>query len=92
MEDNIIEEKFVENALKPVNIETTEEIVHQMKKCVCKIYSKGKRGTGFFTKIPYKSSYKKVLITNNHVLGENDIKDNNIISIVLNNKEQEKKK
>ena len=91
MEDNIIEEKFVSNGLKPVNIETTEEIVHQMKKCVCKIYSKGKKGTGFFTKIPYKDSYKKVLITNNHILGENEIKDNNIISFVLNNNEQDKK-
>ena len=71
MED-IIKEKKVKNGIEPVSIEKTEKIINQMKKCVCKIYSNGSTGTGFFTKIPYKNEYVKVLITNNHVLNEKD--------------------
>ena len=79
MED-INKEKKIKNGIEPVSIERTEKIINQMKNCVCKIYSNGSTGTGFFTKIPYKNKYIKVLITNNHVLDENDIKNNNIIT------------
>ena len=73
--DKIIQEKFIANSLIPASIEITKKIVNQMEKCVCKIYNNGSTGTGFFTKIPYKNEYIKVLITNNHVLNENEIKD-----------------
>ena len=44
MED-INKEKKIKNAIEPVSIEQTEKIINQMKKCVCKIYSKGSTGT-----------------------------------------------
>ena len=33
-----------------------------------------------------------VLITNNHILGENEIKDNKVISYIINNNENDKKR
>ena len=82
MED-LIREKYVNTSPEPISIESTEKILEQMKKYVCKIYNK-KEGTGFFTRIPYKSILLPVLITNNHIINENDIKNNKIISIYLN--------
>jgi hypothetical protein len=90
MED-INKEKKLKNGIEPVSIEKTEKIIDQMKKCICKIYSNGSTGTGFFTKIPYNNEYIKVLITNNHLLNENDIKDNNIITYIINNNEKDQK-
>ena len=57
-------EKYIQNSLEPVSINSIEVILNQMKNCVCKIYIKGTKGTGFFTKIPYKNDLLKVLITN----------------------------
>ena len=81
MED--IKEKYINKSVEPVTIKGTKNILNQMNKCVCKIYN-GYEGTGFFTKIPFNSELLPVLITNNHVLGENDIQSNKIISLYLN--------
>ena len=59
-----------------------------MKNCICKIYNNnGSKGTGFFCKIPFpdQNNLLPVLITNNHVLTQNDIAINNIIKITINN-------
>ena len=80
-----IKEKHIQDSLEPISIKSTEIILEQMKRCVCKIHIGGIKGSGFFTKIPYKKGLLSVLITNNHVLGENDIANNKIISISLNN-------
>ena len=80
-----IKEKYIKDSIEPVSINSTEIILNQMKKCVCKIRIKGIKGTGFFAKIPYKNDVLSVLITNNHVLGEDNIKDGKNISISLNN-------
>ena len=49
-----MEEKLLNNYPLPVSLSTTEEIVKQMKNSICKICtSNGKKGTGFFCKIPY---------------------------------------
>jgi V8-like Glu-specific endopeptidase len=56
-----------------------------MKKCVCKIHSGKAKGTGFFTKIPFKKSFLPALITNNHILGINEIMNGRNITISLNN-------
>ena len=82
-----IKERYIQNSLEPVSINSTDTILKQMKKCVCKIHIGGIKGTGFFTKIPYKNDFLTVLITNNHVLGEDHIKDGKSISISLNNEE-----
>ena len=76
-------EKLINTSPEPVTVEGTEKRLNQMNKCVCKIYNKCE-GTGFFTKIPFNNILLPVLITNNHVLGENDIKKNNIIILSLN--------
>ena len=81
----VIQEKLIEDQPIPVSIEGTEMILDQMKKCVCKIYQNGNKGTGFFCKIPFDNNLLPVLITNNHVLNENDIKNNKKIELSINN-------
>ena len=82
-----IKEKYISDSIEPISINSTEIILNQMKKCVCKIHIKGIKGTGFFAKIPYKNNFIRCLFTNNHVLGEDNIQDGNNISISLNNEE-----
>ena len=77
------EEKLISTSAEPVTFEGTKRILDQMNKCVCKIYNKGE-GTGFFTKIPFNSKLLPVLITNNHVLDQNEIKKDSIITLSLN--------
>jgi len=84
------EEKLLAKAIKPISIKETELILGQMKNCVCKIKAGPKKGTGFFIKIPYRNQLLNVLMTNNHVLGEEDILDDNYISIFLNNENETK--
>ena len=83
MEDNTKEKEIVTSP-EPVTFEGTKNILDQMNNCVCRIYNNGK-GTGFFTKIPYKNKELCVLITNNHVIGINDILNNKNITLYLNN-------
>ena len=83
MEDNL-KEKFIKSSPEPVSFKGTKKILKQMNNSVCRIYNNGK-GTGFFTKIPYKSKLIPVLLTNNHVINKEDIKNNKDITIYLNN-------
>jgi len=90
MSDNI-KEVSIDNQPHPVDLDGTDLILSQMKNCICKIVNDdGRKGTGFFCKIPFpnKSNLLKVLITNNHVLNENDIKNGKIIKLIMYNKEQ----
>ena len=75
----------VNKASKPISLKTSEEIVRQMKSCVCKIHKNTIEGTGFFVKIPYKEDNILVLITNNRILGETDIEVEKFISISFEN-------
>ena len=90
--DKIIQEKFIANSLIPASIEITKKIVNQMEKCVCKIFNNGKKGTGFFTKYTYKNKINTVLITNNHILNENEIKDGEEIIYTINNNDNDFRK
>ena len=47
-------------------------ITEQMKKCLCQIILKNRKGTGFFFKfpVPNKSANVHALITNNHINNE----------------------
>ena len=86
-------EKYLENSPIPISIENTEQILYQMKNCVCKIISSnGKRGTGFFCRIPSRGQNQDltVLFTNNHVLNETDIENNKTIEFLI--KENTEKK
>ena len=73
-------EKLLNKYPLPVTIEDTEIILKQMKNSICKIENENGNGTGFFCLI----SNKKLLITNNHVINEEIIKQNNIIRVTLN--------
>ena len=83
MED-IKKEKYIASSPEPVTLKGTEKILDQMNNSVCRIYNNG-NGTGFFTKISYKSKLLPVLITNNHVINQDDILNNKKISLYLNN-------
>ena len=89
MEDSKKEKYIDKTSPKPVSFKGTENILNQMNDCVCRIYNNG-NGTGFFTKIPFKSKFIPVLITNNHIINEDDIKNNKIVTFYLNNDKIEK--
>ena len=57
---------------KPISFESNKIILEQMEKCVCRIKLPLGSGTGFFCMIPFPDKFKllPVLITNNHVIGE----------------------
>ena len=84
MEDTI-KEKSIKTSPEPVSYKATETILSQMNNCVCRIYINNCEGTGFFTKIPYKSQLLPVFITNNHVINQDDILNNKYFSVYLNN-------
>ena len=86
----INEEKYINDSPIPLSIKGMEDILVQMKKCVCKIKKGNQTGTGFFAKIPYEFKFKIVLITNNHILNENDLKIGNVIKISINNEKEYK--
>ena len=77
--------KEVELDDKPIPLKGDKliKINEQMIKCTCdiKCIISG-HGTGFFCRIPFPNFFHllPVLITNNHVLGENDIKNNSVIT------------
>ena len=85
MED-LIKEKYISTSPSPLSLKATEKIIDQMNNCVCRIHNNG-NGTGFFTKIKFKSESKSlpVLVTNNHVIGVKDIENKKSITIYLNN-------
>jgi len=86
--ENIKEELYNNNLLIPISIEGIEQILFQMKNCICKIYkNEDKIGVGFFCKIPFKDNFLNILVTNSSILNENDLKgEKNIIINISNNK------
>ena len=90
MNDNYyVKEGNMIGHVKQTNLVTQEIITHQMENSVCKIYGKKLNGTGFFCLIQNIKEWNplslKVLITNNHILEEDDIKINKKIKMSLNN-------
>ena len=90
---NIDKEILIQDQPSPVSIQGLKTILFQLKNCICKIYQKdGGKGTGFFCKILFQNKLLPVLITNNHVLNENNFKDNEIIKITMNNSVEKENK
>ena len=92
--NQIQNEKFIEKSITPISIKNTENILFQMKNCICKIYKEdGTKGTGFFCNIPFPNEFNllPVLITNNHILEEKDVKNNKIIEFTINDDKEEKR-
>ena len=68
------------------NLEEIGEITKFMKKSICKIDCKGLKGSGFLCKIKISNSKSiNALITCNHVLNKNQIKEGDKINISFNN-------
>ena len=82
-----IKEQLLKDTIDPVSMKTTEIILDQMKSCVCKIHKGKINGSGFFIQVPYENQILRLLITNNHVLNEQDIMTGKVINISLNNEE-----
>ena len=82
-------EMMLERFSKPITYEKTKLILKQMESCICRIKINDKKGTGTFCKIPFpdKNNLLPVLITNNHVIGEDII--NLIIFIKSENKNRQ---
>ena len=73
---------MIKGAVDPINMTSTEKILHQMKNCVCKIKIGNVSATGFFCKIPIINII--FLMTNFHVITEEYTKENKEITILLN--------
>ena len=78
-------EDYIKNSTKPVSLEGLNKIIKQMKYSICKIYKIESTGTGFLCYLPYNSDKKPFLITNHHVLNEEDLENNKQITISFNN-------
>ena len=80
------EESFIKGSVDPINIASTEKILHQMKHCVCKIKIGKINATGFFCKVPIINM--NFLMTNYHVINEDFMKANKEIQILLNDEKE----
>ena len=76
----------LEDHSNPISLEQMEHIIKQMKKSIFKIKCEKGVGTGFLCLIPFptKLNLLPTLITNNHVLSENDIAINQKIDYLYN--------
>ena len=83
----IEKEKAIDGYPKPVTIEGTIKILEQLKNCICKIENKNDKGTGFFCSI---NDNIKVLITNNHIIDEEIINENEKIEVSINDDKEYK--
>ena len=65
--------------------------LEQMKECLCKIENKNGKGVGFFCCIPYQKINLFTMITTNHLVNDDILRNDKIIEISINNDEEEKK-
>ena len=73
-----------------ISYECSKKIIEQMERNICKINIGQIQGTGFFCKIPFPTQNQMlpVFITNNHVIN-NDILYNDNFKIKLDIEEEE---
>ena len=66
---SIIKEKLLKDYPEAVGLKSTDTIMKQMQKNICKIMTNDGKATGFLCRIPFPDNNNKltVLITNNHV-------------------------
>ena len=81
-----IEEKEIKGNMD-LSVEQTKIILTQIDVSICRILIDNSSGTGFFCLIPiYKEEKKmKALVTNNHILGIDDISPEKKIKITISN-------
>ena len=73
----------MKDSIESVNIEGTKKILDQLMNSVCIIKVKGRLGTGFFCKIPFRKQTIKVFMTNYNILNEEDYKENKKLNLSL---------
>ena len=79
------QEQLLKDYPEPIDIKGTYKILEQMENSVCLIYKvKGGKASGFFCNIFYENYKIPVLITNYHVINENYIKENKMITLTTN--------
>jgi len=63
-----------------ISYECTKKIMEQMSKNICKIKIGEEQGTGFFCKIPFPdiNNMLSVFITNNHIINDERLYENNL--------------
>ena len=87
--NDYIKEGDIPGHVKKTNLDAMITITKQMKESVCNIIGSVFTGTGFFcviqNMIEWNSPLFYVLMTNNHILGKEDIKPNKKIKISLDN-------
>ena len=89
--DDLKKETYLDKYPRPVSIEGTKKILDQLKINICKIYKRdGSKNTGFFCNISYNNIIIPVMVTNNHVIDENYIKENKEIQITLYDDKEKK--
>jgi len=81
-----IPEKNLKSSVLPIKLQNMEQILFQMKNdYICKIYkNEGEDASGFFCRIPYKGKLLPFLISNNHVLKEENIRNGQKIEFSIN--------
>ena len=90
--NNIREEYLGSNCPNSISIEETEQILLQMKYCVCKIHKEnGVIGNGFFSNIMYNNNLLQFLVTTNKILNNEDIQTDKIIEITFNDNKEHRK-
>ena len=88
MEDEeYYQEKELSDSPKSISFEVLELLIPKAKTCICKIKcSKGGFGTGFFCNVENDfNEIIKVLMTNNHVLNQEDILAGKLINFSISN-------
>ena len=87
IEEDYLEEKGIKDLPKLISYETLLLLGKKMETQICKIQcSENEFGTGFFCNIQYGfNSLLKTLITNYHVLKENDLLPGKKIEFTINN-------
>ena len=87
---DILNEKNIKKYNFNLTVEGIDAIKTQMLKSVCKIMKEEETGTGFFCKLIFDNEngdkkFLYTLITNNHVIGKNDLSQRKEIFISWNN-------
>ena len=86
MNDDYIKEKQLSNLPKSVPIDALKFLIPKTETSICKIeLNEGGHGTGFFCNITKGWNTIKVIMTNHHVLNEEDISIGKKIVFSLNN-------
>ena len=83
----------MEGYISPLNKEEIFKIYDQMNKYVCLVDLDKYKGTGFFLNIsfPMKNTIIPFLVTANHIINEDTIKENNAIVLSLLDKKESRK-